>query len=82
MTAAGAIAVQLCETRTTAVCGVKVGRDWGHTPVWTECGKGVIVSWPGSSWSGEGCSWSSGESKNLALMSEGPWLRLALPCGR
>ena len=33
MTAAGAIAVQLCVTRTTAVCGVKVGRDWGHTPV-------------------------------------------------
>ena len=27
MTAAGAIAVQLCVTRTTAVCVVKVGRD-------------------------------------------------------
>ena len=33
MTATGAVAVQLCVTRTTAVCGVGVVRDWGHTPI-------------------------------------------------
>ena len=49
MIAAGAIAVQLCGTRTTAGCGVNVGRDWGHIPVWTGHGKGAFVSWPGSS---------------------------------
>ena len=36
MTAAVAIAVRLCVAQTTAaVCWVDVGRDWGHTPVWT-----------------------------------------------
>ena len=33
MTATGTAAVLLCVTRTTAVCGINVGRDWGHTPV-------------------------------------------------
>ena len=49
MSATGPIAVQLCVTRTTAVCGVKVGQEWGYTPVWTGHGGGVFVSWPGSS---------------------------------
>ena len=30
MAATRAVAVQLCVTRTTAVCGVGVGREWGH----------------------------------------------------
>ena len=33
MTATGAVAVQLCVTRTTAVCGVRGGQDWGHTRI-------------------------------------------------
>ena len=81
MTAAGAIAVQLCVTRTASVYGVNVGRDFWHTPVWTGHGKGVFVSWPGSSRSGTGCPCPSGGSNKLALMPEGAWLRLALPCG-
>ena len=75
MAAAGAIVVQPCVTRTTVVCGGNVGRDWGHTPVWTGHGKGVFVSWPGSIWSGgTGCPGPSGESDKLALMPKGPWL--------
>ena len=33
MTATVAVAVQLCVTRTAAVCGVGVVLDWGHTPI-------------------------------------------------
>ena len=33
MTATGTFAVRPCVTRTTFVCGVNVGRGWGHTPV-------------------------------------------------
>ena len=33
MIATGTATVLLCVIRTTAVCGVNVGRDWGRTPV-------------------------------------------------
>ena len=46
MIAAGAIAVQLCVAQTTAVCWVDVGRNWGHTPVWTWYGDDAFISWP------------------------------------
>ena len=46
MTAAGAVAVQLCVARTTAVCWVNVGRGWGHTPVWIWDGADAFISWP------------------------------------
>ena len=46
MTAAGAVAVRLCVARTTAVCWVSVGWDWGHTPVWTWDGVDSFISWP------------------------------------
>ena len=61
--------VRPCVTRTSVVCGVNVGRDWGHTPVWAGHGRRVE------------CPWPSEESKKLALISEGPWLCLAFPCG-
>ena len=39
MTATGTIAVRLCVTRTTVVCGANMGRGWRHTPVWAGQGK-------------------------------------------
>ena len=48
MTAAGAVVVRPCVARTTAVCWVNVGRDWGHRPVWTWYGADVFISWPDS----------------------------------
>ena len=68
-TATGTVVVRPCVTRTTVVCGVNVGRDWGHTPVWAGHGRGVGYPWP------------SEEPKRLALISEDPWLCLAFPCG-
>ena len=45
VTAAGAVVVRLCVARATPVCWVNVGRDWGHTPVWTWDGADALISW-------------------------------------
>ena len=33
-----------CVSRMTAICEAGVGRDWGHTPIWTGHERGVFKS--------------------------------------